>query len=443
MSVPNLTPRSQVSAITLPATGSFGRVTTNLPFGVYASEPNFISGAVEQVSFTYKMLGGDVLDIELTEYNVYAAYEAAILEYSYLINVHQAKNVLPSVLGNLTGTFDHNGELIGQLSGALNGLGFELRYPAFNIGYIRQLSNWAGEEAGVGGNLRHFSASIDIVPGRQEYDLQEIISNASIAGGVDWAGMVDNKKITIRRVYYKTPKAMWRFYGYYSGYYGGVNAIGNLSSYGQWADDSTFEIIPAWHNKLQAMAYEDNLWTRVSHFSYEIRNNRIKLYPPPENSSFSLSNRKMWIEFTIPQENAFESTDLLNGGAGSVGIGGAINTGIGGINNMNTLPFANIPFQNINSIGKQWIRRYALAISKEILGQIRSKFSVVPIPGENITLNGDALLNQAKDEQDKLKEELKTILSELTYAELAKQTTDLSDAAQNVLSKTPMVIFVG
>jgi hypothetical protein len=231
---------------------------------------------------------------------------------------------------------------------------------------------------------------------------------------------------------------MWRFYGYY----GGLNAVGNLSSYGQWADDSTFEVIPAWHNKLQAMAYEDNIWTRVSHFSYEIKNNRLKLFPPPESTSFSLANRKMWIEFTIPQENAFEATDLLNGGSGA-GVATAIKTGIGGINNMNTLPFANIPYQNINSIGKQWIRRYALALAKEVLGQIRSKFNVVPIPGENITLNGDSLLSQAKDEQDKLKEELKTILSELTYAELAKQTTDLSDAAQNVLSKTPMVIFVG
>lgn len=437
MSVPNLTPRSQVSAITLPATGSYNRVAGNLPFGIYANDTNFISGAVDQVAFTYKMLGGDVLDIELTEYNVYAAYEAAILEYSYIINLHQAKNVLPSVLGNVTGTFNQDGELTGQLSSSLGGLGFELRYPAFNVGFIKQISNWAGEETGVGGNLRHFSASIDIVPGRQEYDIQEIIQNSSAQGGVDWANQVQNKKITIRRVYYKTPRAMWRFYGY-----GGLNAVGNLSSYGQWADDSTFEVIPAWHNKLQAMAYEDNIWTRVSHFSYEIKNNRIKLFPPPESTTFSLANRKMWIEFTIPQEDAFEATDLMNGGS-SVGAAAGIKTGIGGINNMNTLPFANIPYQNINSIGKQWIRRYALAMAKEVLGQIRSKFNVVPIPGENITLNGDNLLNQAKDEQDKLKEELKTILSELTYAELAKQTTDLSDAAQNVLSKTPMVIFVG
>lgn len=432
MSVPSLTPISQLSAITLPATGTYDRVATNLPFGMYSSDTNFISGAVDQVAFTYKMLGGDVLDIELTEHNVYAAYEASILEYSYLINIHQAKNILPSVLGNLTGTFDQDGELkSGQLSSSLNGSRIELKYPSFDIGYIRQISVKAGEDAGVGGNLRHYSASLDIIPGKQEYDIQEIVQNASVSGSSDWSGLVNNKKVVIRRVYYKTPRAMWRFYGLY----GGLNAVGNLSTYGQFADDSTFEIIPAWHNKLQAMAYEDNMWTRVSHFSYEIRNNRIKIFPPPETATFSLSHRKLWFEFTIPQDSSFES--------GEVNGGSITNTKIGGINNINTVPFANIPFQNINSIGKQWIRRYALAICKEMLGQIRSKFSVVPIPGESVTLNGNELLSQAKEEQASLKEELKTILADLTYAELSKQTADMEENANKVLQYTPLSIFVG
>ena len=64
---------------------------------------------------------------------------------------------------------------------------------------------------------------------------------------------------------------MWRFYGYY----GGLNTVGNLANYGQFADDSTFEVIPPWHNKLQAMAYEDAIYTRNSHYSYEIKNNKL------------------------------------------------------------------------------------------------------------------------------------------------------------------------
>jgi len=63
------------------------------------------------------------------------------------------------------------------------------------------------------------------------------------------------------------------------------------------------------------------------------------------------------------------------------------------------MPFANIPFENINSIGKQWIRRFALAVTKEMLGQIRGKFATIPIPGDSVTLNASDLLSQAKEEQ--------------------------------------------
>ena len=113
MALPSLTPKSQSSKVILPPTGSADDVTsTNLPFGYYAKsgtlhDGNFVSGAVEQVAYTFRKLGGDVLDIELTTQNVYAAYEESVLEYSYLVNTHQAKNVLDSVLGATTASFDH------------------------------------------------------------------------------------------------------------------------------------------------------------------------------------------------------------------------------------------------------------------------------------------------------------------------------------------------
>lgn len=206
---------------------------------------------------------------------------------------------------------------------------------------------------------------------------------------------------------------MWRFYGYY----GGLNTVGNLSTYGQYADDSTFEIIPAWQNKLQAMSYEDNIYTRISHYSYDLRNNVLRLFPYPESEI-----PKIWIEFVIPTDSTVQPT------TGSA----AVDSKIDGVNNMNSLPFGNIPYSKINSIGKQWIRRYALAISKEMLGQIRSKFSTVPIPGESINLNGGDLLSQAKEEQNSLKEELKTILSEMTYDKLSELTAGMTENATKV-----------
>ena len=75
---------------------------------------------------------------------------------------------------------------------------------------------------------------------------------------------------------------MWRFYGYY----GGLNVVGNLHQYGQFADDSSFDLVPAWQNKLQAMAYEDAIYTRNSHYSYEIKNNNLI----DKNNSTKISN---------------------------------------------------------------------------------------------------------------------------------------------------------
>ena len=77
MAIPNLNPASTSNANILPVTGSTVNVAATLPFGIYATTPSFLSGAADQVAFTYKKLGGDVLDIELAEGNVYAAYEEA------------------------------------------------------------------------------------------------------------------------------------------------------------------------------------------------------------------------------------------------------------------------------------------------------------------------------------------------------------------------------
>ena len=115
MSLPTLTPTSTQSAITLPVTGNFSNVVAACPMGIYTGSAEFITGAVKQVKFTFKRLGGDVLDIELTEQNVYANYEEAVLEYSYIINQHQAKNVIGSALGGETGSFDHKGQVTSGL----------------------------------------------------------------------------------------------------------------------------------------------------------------------------------------------------------------------------------------------------------------------------------------------------------------------------------------
>ena len=419
MSLPTLTPTSTVSAIILPKTGSTGNVASACPIGAYTASADFITGAVAQVAYTYKKLGGDVLDLEITEQNVYANYEEACLEYSYIVNTYQAKSIIGSALGGTTGSFDHKGEIT---SGTLTGSNVALKYPKFSFETSFRLGEAFATEAGVGGQQTIYSASFDTVSDKQDYDLQNIVSASALAGGVDFANIDRNKRIKIRQVYYVSPKQMWRFYGYY----GGLNVVGDMHTYGQYADDSSFQVIPAWHNKLQAVAYEDHLYTRTSHYSYEVINNKLRLFPTPS----SVSPEKIWFRFTVDSNSDIWEDDY--------------DAGQDGVNNMNTLPFENIPYRNINSIGKQWIRRFALALSKETLGQIRGKFGgAVPIPGDNVTLNASHLLSQAATEQKDLREELKTILAEMTYDKLIETDKNMTENAKEIIQDVPLKIFVG
>ena len=429
MSVPTLTPSSTSSKVILPITGNTDNVnaTSNpLPFGIYMGMPDdyqaFASGAADQVSFVYKKLGGDVLDIELTEHNVYAAYEESVLEYSYLVNIHQAKNSLNNLLGATTASFDEDGQIVE--GDALSGSHVESTLPRYTFDYTRRVANGISSEAGVGGDLTYYTASFSSSADVQDYDLQSIVSSSIVSGelGLDSGDIVGDNKITIREVYYKTPASMWRFFAYY----GGLNVIGNMSTYGQYADDSTFEVVPTWQNKLQAIMYEDSIRTRVSNYSYEVINNKLRLFPTPGTTSPD----RFYFRFTVKKDSFEEYSDRK--------------TGTLGVNNMNNLPLSNIRYSSINSIGKQWIRRFALALSKEMLGQIRGKLGGnIPIPGGSVTLNSADLLSQAKSEQEALRTELKTVLDELTYEKLLTKDANMTKTTVDTLSKVPVPLFVG
>ena len=425
MAIPTLTPASTTSAIALSVTGSTSAVTTSLPFGTYSStdywstdEINlFISGAADQVGFVYKKLGGDVLNVEITDAQVYASYEEACLEYSYILNIHQAKNILSNVLGATTGTFDQDGQVRETTGNLTSGTNLNTKYPKFDFAYARRVTEGVSEEINIGGSQTAYSASFSIGVNKQDYDLQDLFTGT----GKDFEALADGQKILIKKVYYKTTQAMWNFYGYY----GAINVVGNLANYGQYADASTFEIVPVWQQKLQAMNFEDSIKTRTSDWSYEIKNNQLRLFPIPS----SLSPSKIWVEFVIPTDAWVESSTSK--------------IGIGGVNNLSNIPFQNLPYKYINAIGKQWIRRYSLALCREMLGYIRSKFSTIPIPGNDITLDGSGLVTQAKEELTALREELKVTLDELTYDKLMEGDAAIMESSVRIMEKIPLQIYVG
>tara|TARA_R110000824_G_scaffold42665_1_gene125403 strand:- start:9882 stop:11111 length:1230 start_codon:yes stop_codon:yes gene_type:complete len=405
-----LNPSSTTSAISLPATGSHTDVA-NLPFGVYESDEYFTQGAVDQVAHTFAQLGGNVLDIELTTHEVYSSYEEAVLEYSYMVNSHQAKNVLMSVLGYTTGTFNQDGEII-------SGTNISQKYPDYSYGFSKRVATAYSSDVGVGGNHTMYSASIDVKSGKQDYNLDDIV----LATG-SFKNPSERRKIVVKDVYYRSPMAMWRFFGFY----GNMSMVGNMNSYGQYSDDSVFHIVPVWQNKAQAMSYEDALHTRTSHYSYELINNHLRLYPIPRGFT---SPDIIWVRYMIPRDPWTSEEDDRN-------------MMHDGINNINTIPLANIPYQNINSIGKHWIRRYALAITKGILAQVRGKVGAIPIPNGTVTLNSAELSSQSKEEKSTLKQELQKLLDEMVYSEVAKREAEAGDAAMNALRNSPGGIYVG
>ena len=451
MALPTLTPKSRTNASVLPSSygvptygsDAYNKLIKVFPFGTYANENywfvagtetpdpsqvmTFLSGAADQVAFTYRKLGGDVLDIELTKEQVFSAYEEACLEYSYLVNIHQSKNVLSNVLGGTTGSFDSDGMITepatgdGSQTNMNKTIHLGLKYPRFDFAYARRVTDGISEEANVGGSTRVYSASFAIQKDQQDYDLQNIIATAFAGNLPGVTNANDSNKLLIKKVYYKTPKTMWNYYGYY----GGVNVMGNLSSYGQYSDDSTFELVPAWQNKLQAKAFEESLYVRASHSAYELKNNRLRIYPTPGDSTPA----NMWVEFIAPDDTWVEDATHK--------------IGVDGINNLNTIPLQNIPYKNINSIGKQWIRRFALALSKEMLGLVRSKFSSIPIPGNDISMNGDSLISAGKEEQTALRDELKTVLDELTYGKMMEGDAETVENSNKVMAKVPMLIYSG
>ena len=420
MATPTLLPASQTSAVILPSGSTAAEAdAATFPFDVYTDDQFFLSGASDQVAYTYAKLGGDVLDIELTKEQVFSAYQEAVLEYSYILNVHQVKNSIGDLLGAKTGSFNEEGQL--QNTASLEDVA--LKFPKFKFEYARRVAHGYATEAGFGGVTPIFSASFNTVKNQQDYDLQTIISSSAATDtSVPYYGIISGSRINVTKVYYKTPQAIWRFYGYY----GGLNTVGDLASYGQYSDDSTFQLVPVWQNKSQAMAFEDAIYTRNSHYSYEIKDNKLRIFP----QTVVVSPKTMWVEFFIDSDTPWVDDTTTD-------------NGVNGINNMNTMPFENTPYQSINAIGKQWIRRFALSLAKEILGNIRSKIATIPIPGASTTLNGPALLSQAVTEQKELREELKKTLDELTYAKIAEGDGALTKAINEIQQKVPMTVYVG
>jgi len=369
------------------------------PFGFFDTDAAFQTEADAMVVFVKRKLGDDILSVELTKKQIWACFEEACLEYSALVNQYQAKSQMLNLLGASTGTLS----------------GFEQKLPRENLEYMLRQAEPYAMESGMGGSYTALSGSIQLVQHQQDYDIYETLKDSG--GNLIFSSSVNNPttRMKIMEVFHFSPQAAYRFFDTTSA----INYLNNEFAFESFTPETVFYILPTFEDVLRGGMLNVSARVRRSHYSYRIVGTKLRLFPTPTQDN----PQRLWIrvQFGATPFNAPYNDSTING-----------------INNLSNVPFGNISFGNLNSIGRQWIRQYCLALSKELLGLIRSKFSTVPIPGSDLTLNGSDLVSQGREEQTELTTQLKEMLDSLTYSKLIEQKATEVDNLQKILRNIPI-----
>ena len=225
-------------------------------------------------------------------------------------------------------------------------------------------------------------------------------------------------------VFHFSPQAAYRFFDSTSA----LNYLNNEFSFESFTPETVFYVLPVFEDILRGGQLDMSNRVRRSNYTYKIVGKNIRVFPQPTESD----PKELWIRVQF-------SPDPMNPGINDPGIYG--------VSNMSNVPYGNLKFSRINSVGRQWVRQYSLALSKELLGLIRSKFSSVPIPGGDLQLNGTDLVSQGREEKESLRTKLAEMLEELTYSKMLEDEAVASDSLTNILKKIPIpngkAIFIG
>jgi hypothetical protein len=366
------------------------------PFGFYDNDPQFQADADKFALFASRRLGYPIVDIELQDLNFYAAFEEAITTYGNELYAYSAQENLLTFQGAATTIGPANNQLIQP-----------------NLGAEIRLSDQYGTEAGVGGNVTWYSASIKLEHGVQDYNLTEWALNLGVEEG----------DLEVKRVFYEAAPAIVRYFDPYAGTGTGMMQLLDSFGFGGYSPAVNFLMMPINYDlqKLQAIEFNDQI--RRSQFSFELINNNLRIFPIPDGG--------MQTTFIQYIKKSDRNNPYANNGVGSV------------ITNVSNIPYENPNYTQINSIGRQWIFEYALAIVKEILGYVRGKYSNIPIPNAEVTLNQSDLIAAATSERNALIERLRAYFDGTSRQSLLERKAAEATSQKSILNEVPMVIFVG
>ncbi len=372
--------------------GSSNFTTGSTPFGFYDNDTSFQSDADKVATFCATRLGYPLMDVELQSGSFYACFEEAITTYGNEVFQYTIrKNYL-------------------NLEGASTGSSVNNQLVESNINRFVQIAKNYGTEAGVGGNVTKHSGSLDITASLQNYDLDAWATSKGITGGIE-----------IRKIFYEAPPAIQRYFDPYAGTGTGIQSLMDAFEFGAYSPGVNFLLMPASYDILKTQAIEFNDQIRKSTFTFELVNNQLKVFPVPTNSG-----RLMFEYYKSDDKSAIN-----------------FNNSPGLITNVAEVPYNNPTYEHINSVGRQWIFKYTLALAKELLGYIRGKYQTVPVPGSEATLNQSDLLADARTEKDALLTNLREMLNETSRGSQMEAQSQEAEFLKTTLSNVPMTIHVG
>jgi len=378
--------------------GSSSFSSGNTPFGLYDSDSTFDADADKVADWCAKRLGYPITDIELQSGSFYAAFEEAVTEYGAQVNTYNIRDNMLNLYGSATGS-----NLSGQKVSA-------------NFGGLIELAEEYGVEAGSGGNVTYYTGSLTVSSSQQIYDL----TNSSIVNLE--SGTPGTDAIEIKRIYHEAPPAIVKYFDPFVGTGLGTQQMLDTFGFGGYSPGVSFMMMPLYADLLRFQAIEFNDQIRKSAYTFELRNNRLKVFPIPNGSNFT----KVHFDYILKSDRS----NALKGNTGTV-------------SDFSNVPYQNVTYSDINAVGKQWIRRYALALSKEMLGYVRGKYSALPIPNAEVTLNGSDLISAGQTEKEGLITELKETLDTMSrQAQLERKQAE-ADAMQQQFTKIPLKIYIG
>jgi hypothetical protein len=387
--------------------GSTSFVTGSTPFGLYDLDTNFASDAPKTATWVAKRLGYPIVNIELDNEQIFACFEEATSEYSAQVNQFNIRNNL-----NI---------LKGQPKSANQNFSQTMVDGTF-LPTVFRMSQTYGTLAGVGGPVETIkSAYIDLQVGRQKYDL---LTEAHSAETGSYGQPLSTGSIRdITRVYHEATPAIARFFDPYSvGAQGTLNLMSELG-FGNYSPAAQFLMMPLYEDVMRMQQIEFNDHIRKSAHSFNIVGNKIEVFPLP----FTGGLTKMYFEYM--ERTDFEHNSVI--------------TQSDSVSDYSDIKYNFIPYSDINDVGVQWIRKYTLALSKELLGAIREKYSSIPIPDAEISLDGAALRAEAQVEKDMLVQQLRENLEELSRKHVFENQKNEADYHQSMLQKIPLKIYVG